>query len=179
MCVFTPPAHIQCHHSSNQPPHGCDGKINHPINASLHSVRLRTSKYLPMQNNPRGLDDHFKLSPCIEHNQDKGGLGGWGWGLWGKTVTSFPFYANTQHTNMHVDVHGREGWEQNTENHRSLVDLVSEPLSHRMHGRNLSLLYWQMQCWGKKYIKKTTEINPSDAVTSKKSVEHMNTSERW
>lgn len=68
VCVL-PPAHIKCHHSSNQPPRGSDWIINHPINASLHSVRLSASKYLPMQNNPRRLDYHFKLSLCAAHNQ--------------------------------------------------------------------------------------------------------------
>lgn len=68
LCTL-PPAHIQCHHSSNQPPRGPDWIINHPINASLHSVRLSASKYLPMQNNPRRLDYHFKLSLFAAHNQ--------------------------------------------------------------------------------------------------------------
>lgn len=64
-----PPAHIQCHHSNNQPPRKPDWIINRPINASLHSVILSASKYLPMQNNPRRLDYHFKLSLCAVHNQ--------------------------------------------------------------------------------------------------------------
>lgn len=65
-----PHAHIQFHHYSNQPQHGPDWIINYPINASLHSVRLSASKYLPMQNNSRRLD--FKLSLCAVHNQDRG-----------------------------------------------------------------------------------------------------------
>lgn len=78
MWVFTlPPAHIQCHHSGNQQPCGHDWIINQPINASLHSVRLSTSKYLPMQNNPWRLDHHFKLSLCKAHNQIWAWRRGW------------------------------------------------------------------------------------------------------
>lgn len=78
MWVFTlPPAHIQCHHSGNQQPCGHDWIINQPINASLHSVRLSTSKYLPMQNNPLRLDHHFKFSLCTAHNQIRAWRRGW------------------------------------------------------------------------------------------------------
>lgn len=74
VCVCTlvfPQAHIQCHHSSNQPPRKPDWIINYPINASLHSVRLSASKYLLIQNNPRRLDYHFKLLLCAVHNQER------------------------------------------------------------------------------------------------------------
>lgn len=68
-------AHTRCHHSSNQPLCEPDWIINYPINASLHSVRLSASKYLPMQNNPRRLDYHFKLSLSVAHNQRWVGVG--------------------------------------------------------------------------------------------------------
>lgn len=92
-----PPAHIKCHHSSNQPPRGSDWIINHPINASLHSVRLSASKYLPMQNNPRRLDYHFKLSLCAAHNQVGEGGGKWGW-RWSEESLAPPpnFHAESQ-----------------------------------------------------------------------------------
>lgn len=76
VCVWVlqmfPHAHILCHHFSNQPPREPDWIINYPINASLHSVRLSASKYLPMQNNSRRLDYHFKLLLCVVHNQEGG-----------------------------------------------------------------------------------------------------------
>lgn len=128
--VFTlPPAHIRCHQSSNQQPCEHDWIINQPINASLHSVRLSTSKYLPMQNNPWRLDHHFKLSLCTVHNQA-------GADEWGETKSSAPspnFHADSQ-TSYAFGC----GWGAcekgvralNATKHHSLVDLVYKPLSH-------------------------------------------------
>lgn len=131
--VFTlPPAHIRCHHSSNQQPRGHDWIINQPINASLHSVRLSTSKYLPMQNNPWRLDHHFKLSLCTAHNQD--GLGGAveRGGKGKKSSAPSPnFHADSQTSYAFGCRWGaRKECVWSATKHHSLVDLVCKPLSH-------------------------------------------------
>lgn len=128
--VFTlPPAHILCHHSSNQPPRRHDWIINHSINASLHSVRLRTSKYLPMQNNPRRLEYCFKLWLCAAHNQDGGG------GIGGKTLAlSSNFYADSQTSYVFgacARLRGEgQGKSRTRRNITPLWILVCKPLSH-------------------------------------------------
>lgn len=132
--VFTlPPAHIQCHHSGNQQPCGHDWIINQPINASLHSVRLSTSKYLPMQNNPWRLDHHFKLSLCTAHNQDGSGWEvEWRGGKKGKSSAPPHFHADSQTSYAFGCGWGasEEGCVRNATKHHSLVDLVCKPLSH-------------------------------------------------
>lgn len=130
--VFTlPPAHIQCHHSSNQQPCGHDWIINQPINASLHSVRLSASKYLPMQNNPWRLDHHFKLSLCSAHNHNGGG-GVVEWRGKKEKVQLLLIFMQIQTSYAFECGWGasEEGCVRNATKHHSLVDLVCKPLSH-------------------------------------------------
>lgn len=120
---------------SNQPPHESDWIINYSINASLHLVRWCASKYLPMQNNLRRLDYHFKL---LAHNQDGGKRairepqGGEKKVLCLRLISMHNHKHNTHLRAGEACVLSREGWVQKATKHHSLVDMEKKKLGIKL-----------------------------------------------